>query len=54
MKHKDVELYFDIAKRVGADSTAIRSKVGAIMVSNNTIVGISINSTGWIREQIYD
>lgn len=45
MKQKDVELYFDIAKRVGADSTAIRSKVGAIMVDNNTIVAMGRNGT---------
>ncbi len=45
MKTKDVESYFDITKRVGLDSTAIRSKVGAIMVQNNTIVAMGRNGT---------
>lgn len=41
--------YMDVAKRFAQESHAIRNKVGAILVKDDTIISIGINGTpsGW-------
>lgn len=49
MKNSFKLAYMDVAKRFALESHAIRNKVGAILVKNDSIISIGINGTpsGW-------
>lgn len=52
MKQKWVDAYMDVAERFAQLSSAVRLKVGAVVVSDNRIISIGYNGmpTGWTNE----
>ena len=52
MKDKYKHAYMDIAVRFGQTSTAVRKKVGAILVKNDSCIALGVNGTppGWADE----
>lgn len=49
MKNKHIHAYMDCAKRFAQLSSAVRLKVGCVIVKDDTIIGIGYNGTpnGW-------
>jgi dCMP deaminase len=52
IKPKFIEYFFDIAERTSKLSTALKLKVGAVIVKDNRILSIGYNGTpsGWSNE----